>query len=200
MVFQRTSVFKQIIHGDEATDILLRSTNGDLGYYGTDGTGWKYLKGLGSEWDVAAIGDLNGDGLDDIVVRHDAGFAGTFLTQKNGTVKWANLDTLASNMTIVGTGDFNGDGVDDVLLRNESNGWVGTWLVEDGRVDGFMGLCTNKNDIEQIADFNGDGIDDLRIRSGSDVGVLYVNGADDTTWQYFKSVGKEWDTSFAALA
>ena len=42
--------------------------------------------------------------------------------------------------------------------------------------------------------------DDLRVRAGADIGVLYVNGADDTTWQYFKSVGTEWDTSFSALA
>ena len=103
-------------------------------------------------------------------------------------------------MVIVGTGDFNEDGVDDVLLQNKSNGWVGAWLVEDGSVSGFMGICKNKNTIEQIADFNGDGIDDLRIRSGSDIGVLYVNGADDTTWQYFKSVGKEWDTSTSLLS
>jgi len=187
-------------NGDGATDILLRSTNGDLGYYNTDGNGFTYLKGLGKEWTVAAIGDLNGDGLDDTVLRHDAGFAGTFLTQENGTVKWASLDTLKSDMSIVGTGDFNGDGVDDVLLQNKSNGWVGAWLVEEGRVDSFIGLCKNKNAIEQIADFNGDGIDDLRIRAGADIGVLYVNGADDTTWQYFQSVGTEWDTSFAALA
>ena len=104
-------------------------------------------------------------------------------------------------MTLVGTGDFNGDGVDDVLLQNKSNGWVGAWLVEDGRVDSFIGLCNNKNTIEQIADFNGDGIDDLRIRTDKgDIGVLYVKGADTTEWKYFQSVGKEWDTSFALIS
>ena len=187
-------------NGDGATDILLRSTGGDLGFFGTDGTGWEYLKGLGWEWDIAAVGDLNGDGLDDTVLRHDAGFAGTFLTQADGTVKWANLDTLANDMSIVGTGDFNGDGVDDVLLQ-KADGWVGAWLVEDGSVDGFMGICKNTNSIEQIADFNGDGIDDLRIRTATgDIGVLYVNGADSTTWQYLKGVGSEWETKFSALA
>jgi hypothetical protein len=63
-----------------------------------------------------------------------------------------------------------------------------------------MGICKNKNTIEQIADFDCDGIDDLRIRAGSDIGVLYVKGADTTEWQYFQSVGKEWDTKFSALA
>ncbi|MBR2719978.1 MAG: VCBS repeat-containing protein, partial [Lentisphaeria bacterium] len=160
-----------------------------------------YLKGLGKEWTVAAIGDLNGDGLDDVVLRHDAGFTGAYMIDENGKITWSSLDTLKSDMTIVGTGDFNGDGVDDVLLQNKSNGWVGAWLVEDGRVDSFIGLCNNKNTIEQIADYNADGIDDLRIRTEKgDIGVLYVNGADDTTWKYFQSVGKEWDTSFSALA
>ena len=188
-------------NGDGATDILLRSTNGDLGYFGTDGTGWKYIKGLGKEWKIVAVGDLDGDGCDDVIVRHDAGFTGAYMIDENGKITWSNLDTLKSDMAIVGTGDFNGDGVDDVLLQNKSNGWVGAWLVENGRVDSFIGLCNNKNTIEQIADFNGDGIDDLRIRTEKgDIGVLYVNGEDNTTWQYFQSVGKEWDTSFALLS
>ena len=91
--------------------------------------------------------------------------------------------------------DFNGDGVDDVLLRNESNGWVGTWLVEDGKVDGFMGLCTNKNDIEQIADFNGDGIDDLRVRDENMIGVITIDSDGKTQWKEFVGVGDEWKSS-----
>ena len=186
-------------NGDGATDLLLRAKSGDLGFFQTDGTGWHYLKGLGLEWDVSAIGDLNGDGRDDVVLRHSTGFAGTFLTQSDSSVKWKNLDTLAANMEILGTGDFNGDGIDDVLLRNNENNWIGAWIVDDGSVDSFMGICTNANTIEQIADFNGDGIDDLRLRSAKgDIGVLYVKGADTTQWQYFQSVGSEWSTAFAA--
>ena len=143
---------------------------------------------------------MNGDGLDDVVLRHDAGFVGTYLTQENGSVKWANLDTLKNDMTIIGTGDFNGDGVDDVLLQ-KNTGWVGAWLVEDGSVKDFMGICTTKTSIEQIADFNGDGIDDLRVRTDAgDLGIRYVYGADNTSWQYLKSVGDEWKTDFSALA
>ncbi|MBE6377846.1 MAG: hypothetical protein E7051_03385, partial [Lentisphaerae bacterium] len=188
-------------NGDGVTDYLLRSTAGDLGYVTGDDNKWHYIKGLGTEWKIASVGDLDGDGCDDVIVRHDAGFTGAYMIDENGKITWSSLDTLKSDMTIVGTGDFNGDGVDDVLLQNKSNGWVGAWLVEDGRVDSFIGLCTNKNTIEQIADFNGDGIDDLRIRTDKgDIGVLYVKGADTTEWKYFQSVGKEWDTSFALIS
>ena len=187
--------------GDGVTDYLLRSTAGDLGYVTGDDNKWHYIKGLGTEWKIASVGDLDGNGTDDVIVRHDAGFTGAYMIGTDGKITWSNLDTLKSDMDIIGTGDFNGDGVDDVLLQNKSNGWVGAWLVEDGRVDSFIGICKNKNAIEQIADFNGDGIDDLRIRTEKgDIGILYVNGADDTTWKYFQSVGKEWDTSFALIS
>ena len=187
--------------GDGVTDYLLRSTAGDLGYVTGDDNKWHYIKGLGKEWKIAAVCDLDGNGTDDVIVRHDAGFTGAYMIDTNGKITWSNLDTLKSDMTLVGTGDFNDDGVDDVLLQNKSNGWVGAWLVEDGRVDSFIGICNNKNSIEQIADFNGDGIDDIRIRTEKgDIGVLYVKGADTTEWKYFQSVGKEWDTSFALLS
>ncbi|MBE6378849.1 MAG: hypothetical protein E7051_08560 [Lentisphaerae bacterium] len=186
--------------GDGVTDYLLASEKRDYGYVSGADNSWNYIKSLGKEWSIVAIGDLNGDRMDDIVVRHDDGYTGTYLAQENGKVKWASLDNLSDDMTIVGTGDFNGDGVEDILLQKE-DGWIGAWLVEDGRVDSFMGIGKNKNTIEQIADFNGDGIDDLRIRTEKgDIGVLYVNGEDDTTWQYFQSVGKEWDTSFALIS
>ena len=188
--------------GDGVTDYLLRSNSGDLGYITGDDNAWHYIKGLGKEWKISAIGDLDGDGCDDVIIRHDAGYTGTYMIDKEGKISWGSLDTLKKDMTLVGTGDFNGDGVDDVLLQNKSNGWVGAWIVEEGRVDSFISLCTNKNSIEQIADFNGDGIDDLRIRTEKgDIGVLYVNGeTGSTTWKYFQSVGKEWNTSTSLLS
>ena len=185
--------------GDNITDVLLTSTKGDIGCTYGNGEGWHYFKSLGDEWNVAAIGDLNGDGRDDMVLRHDAGFAGTWLAQADGSVKWANLDTLDSDTEILGTGDFNGDGVDDVLLKKGD--WVGAWIVENGSAKSIMGIARTKHTIEQIADFDGDGVDDLRIRTDAgDIGVLYVKGADTTSWQYYGSLGDEWKTNFSALA
>ena len=186
-------------NGDWQTDLLLRNTNGAVGCYLTDGTGWNYFQSLGDEWTIAATGDFNGDGRSDIVLKHDAGFAGTWLTLADGTVEWHNLDTLPNGFEIVGAGDFNGDGADDVLLKKGT--YYGAWIVKGGSVDSWMGLGDLGNvTVEQIGDFNGDGKDDLRIRTAAgDLGAQLVNGADSLTWKYYGSVGQEWSTSLAAI-
>ena len=189
-------------NGDGQTDLLLRNDNGAVGCFFTSGdvTGWNYFQSLGEEWDVVAIGDLNGDGQDDVVLKNnDGGFAGSWLTQSDYTMAWANLDTLTDGFSIVGCGDFNGDGTDDVLLQKGS--YFGAWIVENGSVSSWMGIGELGDvSVEQIGDFDADGIDDLRIRTtAGDLGAELVKGADTVEWKYYGSVGAEWSTSLAAI-
>ena len=189
-------------NGDGATDVLLRSRSatGDLGCYLTDGTGWNYLIGLGSEWKIAGVGDLDGNGYDDVIIRHDAGFAGAYMISNSGKdIEWMNLDTLEDSTEILGCGDINGDGIEEVLIRKGE--WIGAWFTGENGVADWWGLTTldSTTEVEQLGDFNHDGITDLRVRTdGGDVGVLYVNGEDHVTWQYFGGLGNEWTTKNTA--
>ena len=186
-------------NGNGQSDLLLRSENGAVGCFFTNGEGWNYFQSLGDEWKLSAIGDFNGDGRADVVLKHDAGFAGSWLTQADGTIAWADLDTLKEGFSIVGAGDFNGDGTDDVLLKKDT--YYGAWAVQNGSAVGWFGLGDLGDvTVEQIADFDGDGRDDLRLRTtAGDLGAMLVKGEDSLVWKYYGSVGAEWNTAPTAL-
>lgn len=173
-------------NGDGVSDILLRSSYGDVGSYLSNGKEgeWNYFQSLGNEWEVAAIGDFNGDNIDDVALYNTmGGYAGTWLISAEGTPEWADLDTLEGS--ILGAGDFNADGIDDVLIRKGS--WLGAWIVEDGKAVDWTVSPTmpTKFTVEQIGDFDGNGIDDIRIRTtNGDLSALCIAGDNSVSEKY----------------
>jgi hypothetical protein len=165
-------------NGDNRDDILWRNDNGQLsnwlgqangGFVGNDSNA---LVSVSTNWKVAAVGDFNGDGRDDILWRSDAGQLSDWLGTASGG--WQNNDANAlvgvpSNWKIIGAGDFNGDNRDDILWRSD-NGTVSNWL---GQANGsFFGNDANARvdvlpnwHVAQIGDFNGDNRDDILWRS-----------------------------------
>ena len=72
------------------------------------------------------LGDLNGDGKDDVLLRHEDGRwfyypmdGRRHITSQRGL---ANL-TRKLDWQVAGIGDLNGDGKDDVLLRHTDGRW-----------------------------------------------------------------------------
>jgi Ca2+-binding RTX toxin-like protein len=132
---------------------------------------------VGSVWQVAGTGDVNGDGIDDVIWRNTAtGDITDWLGQANGSFV-GNTAYAHQNASvawhIIGVGDFNGDGRTDILLRND-NGKVTDWL---GNANGgFSGNLANAdNSISSawhavgIGDYNGDHRDDI-LWQNSDTG------------------------------
>ena len=147
---------------------------------------------------VEAVVDGRSPGRCDLALEHATGFAGCWLTNANGSVSWSSLDNLNDGLKIVGAGDFNNDGTDDILLQKGN--YFGAWIIKNGNATDWMGLGSSNGTVEQIEDFNGDGVDDIRLRTDrGDIGVLLVNGEDSLTWNYYGSVGSEWNTALAAL-
>ena len=126
---------------------------------------------------VAGVGDFNGDGRDDALLRRIDGtwhyfpFYGradgeTGLVSGHGPV--ALTDDLA--WAVAGVGDFNGDGKDDLLLRHEDGRWRyqpmnGGELLEEGA--GRPDLPADPEVwLAGVGDMNGDGRADVLTRRG----------------------------------
>lgn len=171
-------------NGDGRDDVLLRRTDGVWTYYAMNGravvsseSGWANLA-RGLDWRVAGIGDLNGDGLSDVLLRRLDGTWAYYPMNGRRTIAaehgWARL-TRNTDWRIAGVGDLGGDGRDGVLLRHADGRWL--WNAMNGRhvvSAGRPGLPTDRNwRFEAIADLNGDGTDDVLLR--------HVNGR----WRYY---------------
>jgi FG-GAP-like repeat len=83
---------------------------------------------------VNAIGDLDGDGCDDIVWRNSSN-GSVSAWRMSGSVR-ATGGLVATNVsnswTLSGMADLNGDGKDDLLWHNSSSHAVNGW-----QMDGF---------------------------------------------------------------
>ena len=137
------------INGDGKDDILLRSNDGRWLYNAMDGRRRiRDLSGFADlpsdwAWRYQGMGDFDGDGDDDVLLRHDNGRWYVYVMDGRDApdegvrlVMYANAD-----WQLAAIGDLNGDGTDDVLLRHRSNGRWYYYPVQDGAVAERPRLC-----------------------------------------------------------
>jgi FG-GAP-like repeat len=171
-------------NGDGRDDIVAftQGTAGDVFVALSTGTAF----GAGVKWndffslagEVPAVGDVNGDGLDDVVTFTRNAAADVFVALSTGSgfeggVKWNDFFGLAGEYP--GVGDVNGDGRADIVAFTQGAG-----------ADVFVGLSTGSGfqgatkwheffavggESPRIGDFNGDG--------AADVATFTVNAAAD---------------------
>jgi hypothetical protein len=176
-----------------------------LGYGSATGN-WTLAK----SHSLVGVGDLNGDGRDDLIVK-SATKLGVLYRGSTGSYGTLNVLTFGTNVgtwpltaadKIVGVADFNGDGRADILIRNDTafailyrtaggtittlhhvnqGTWIGGWY--------FHG----SNKLLGVADYNGDGRADFLVRSTWGLGVLQRTSAGVLApihlWQYGTAVG-----------
>ncbi|GGY30048.1 FG-GAP repeat domain-containing protein [Streptomyces xanthochromogenes] len=178
--------------GGTAPEVLDLSPNGvltlhpDVDSYGIYSSGWS-----GSGWNmfnkVVSVGDVTGDGHNDLMARTPGGdlylYAGTgnlsapFAAGKKVGSSWNIFDQ------IVGANDVNGDGLGDVYGRTPNGDlyfYAGTGNAANPLKAGVK-VGTNWNIYNQIVavdDQNGDGHGDLIGRDVSGQIFIYVSQPD----------------------
>jgi hypothetical protein len=160
----------------------------------------------------AAIGDLNGDGNNDIVVTNeDGGDISVLLGHGDGTftAEAVNYDTGGYPWMTPMLADFNGDGLLDVVVNDDYFNLVYLQGYGDGT---FRAAPTYPlpNSFDQFAwsysvaggDFNGDGIPDLVVgQSNNDgsTGVVVYLGRGDGSFSPGVSYGESTSLVYVAV-
>jgi Ca2+-binding RTX toxin-like protein len=177
--------------GDGKADLLWRNhVTGENYLYPMDGHTVKSTEGYirtvsDPNWQIATLGDFNGDHRDDILWRNQA-TGENYLYLMNGTAIAGEgfVRTVADlNWQIAGSGDFNGDGRADILWRNASTGENYVYLMNGSAIasEGYLRTVADQSwQVAGIGDLDGDGHADIVWRNSS-TGQNYVYFMNGTT-------------------
>jgi RHS repeat-associated protein len=181
------------VNGDGTTDLVFYDAAGRFqvatAEFGPQFNGpsvWLASHTLGAPAQTTPLlGDLNGDGLTDALLKNESGAVAAFISNGQSFGPQIDLATYPAGKSFSILADFDGDGRDDLLNRLSDNRIflqysTGTGLTPAQLVH-TIPLSASGSDLDvDHPDVNGDGVPDLVYRDGSCVYViLWRDGAYD---------------------
>jgi hypothetical protein len=150
---------------------------------------------VGSDWQVAGVGDFDGDSRNDILWRHVSGSLSVWRMNGLGVITTGAIGSVGSDWQVTGVSDVNGDGRADVLWRHAS-GTVAVWLMNGFSIagTGVLGSVAPSWVFAGSGDFNGDGKADLVWRNvgTGEASAWLMNGASVTEIESLGSGPLDW--------
>ena len=179
--------------GKTTCDVYVKSADNVIGAWTTDATGkvagWETVGQFDASTQVLGLGDFNGDGQTDLLLRNTNGAVGCYFTSGE-TLGWNYFQSLGDEWTVSAVGDLNGDGRDDVVLKNAA-GYAGTWLTQSDYTMALANLDTLADGFSIVGcgDFDGNGTSDVLLRQGTYYGAWTVENGGVSGWMGLGDLG-----------
>ena len=131
---------------------------------------------------ITAVGDINGDGRNDLVARFKGRLTTLLATGRGGFDRKVTRKGYGRYRQLIGAGDLNGDGRADLLLRTKNQLFLQTGYGTGrfARPQRMAGSWSGYNRLV-AGDFNGDGTSDLVARTSAGK-MLMLPGRGDGSY------------------
>ncbi|NWG12890.1 MAG: hypothetical protein HXY20_05065 [Acidobacteria bacterium] len=175
-----------------ATFFVAGDRTGVVDIFDQSGTKIRSFQARYTTGDGFGVGDVNGDGADEIIIAGDVHGRVNVYSQKGERI--SQFDGRFSKNDGFAIGDVNGDRRDEIIIAGDKSGVIDIFTWQGQKIRSFNGRFT-KNDAFAAGDVDGDGIDEILIHGDRHGHVNAFNIAGGKVASFDTKLSSDFDES-----